>query len=77
MIYACKNTKKLYVNSIFYILIIKIKFNFIIEYIYKKYAGSKNKELIKIKFINLEEFKYFVVDAQVFQGDLVTEREIN
>lgn len=53
------------------------KYQKIVEYVYKRYAGSKNKELVKIKFINFSEFKYFVADSGLGNGDLLTERDVN
>lgn len=57
--------------------IVLTKYLKIITYIYKRYAGCKNKELVKIKYLNFEEFKFFVVDSGLSKGDLLTERDIN
>lgn len=48
----------------------------LIDYIYKKYAGTKNNDLVKIKYLNLEEFKA-ICYTYGFVSDKVTERDLN
>lgn len=48
----------------------------LIDYIYRKYAGSINLEIVKNKYLNLLEFKNIFYEADLV-GDKLTDRDLN